>query len=152
VFEKENKFQSPGRHCRPSQASTAAPHVFLLFSAADCLCGMYQSGLLSGARYADVFNDYLDLLNGLAFAKSMVKWKLHSCASVSNYALWEDHMHQGLHRCDTYERLDSSTCLTLVVRRVYEEIYNWWNAEMCEKGINSATWYDFQKFLRACIL
>jgi hypothetical protein len=111
----------------------------------------YGKRCVSGARSGDVFNDYLDILNGVAFAETTVKWRLHNFASVSEYELWENHMLQGFHRCDTYECMNGSTRLALTVRRVDGEVANLWNKEMGVKGITSATWYDFQKFIHACL-
>jgi hypothetical protein len=71
---------------------------------------------------------------------------------VSDYELWERHIHQGLQRCGTYELLDGSTRLALVVRRVDDDIHNWWNKEMHVKGIISATWFDLLEFLRVCFV
>ncbi|KAK1697900.1 hypothetical protein QYE76_014597 [Lolium multiflorum] len=51
---------------------------------------------VSGKRSGDVFNDYIDILDGVSFAETRVKWKLHHDASVSDYELWESHIHQGL--------------------------------------------------------
>jgi hypothetical protein len=107
---------------------------------------------VSGKRSRDVFNDFLDILADVSFIEDKVKWKLHHYASVSDYELWESHIHQGLQRCGIYEFLDGSTRLALVVRRVDEEIHNWWNKEMRVKGIMAATWFDFREFLRACFV
>jgi hypothetical protein len=35
---------------------------------------------------------------------------------------------------------------------VDEELARWWDEEKCPKDITDATWYDFNTFLRACIL
>jgi hypothetical protein len=43
----------------------------------------YGKRCVSGARSGDVFNDYLDMLDGVALDESMVKWRLHNFASVS---------------------------------------------------------------------
>jgi hypothetical protein len=59
----------------------------------------YGKRCVSGKRSGDVFNDFLDILDGVSFAETTVKWKLHNYASVSDYELWESHIHQGLQRC-----------------------------------------------------
>ncbi|KAK1697899.1 hypothetical protein QYE76_014596 [Lolium multiflorum] len=67
---------------------------------------------VSGKRSGDVFNDYIDILDGVSFAETRVKWKLHHDASVSDYELWESHIHQGLQRRKHREKraLEAEIC------------------------------------------
>ena len=112
----------------------------------------YGKRCKSGTRSGDVFNDYLDFLNGVAWDDSSIKWRLDYLAPYTDYEFWEHHMKEGFYRCDTYERLDQSTRLVLALRRVDEEVTRWWNEEMYGKDITYATWRNFIQFLRACFL
>src|SRR3954466_3177533 len=103
---------------------------------------------VSGKRSGDVYNDYLDILDGVVCDDSQIRWKLVHKATYDEYELWERHMQDGFYRCDTYEYLDNPTRVLLALRRVDEEIARWWDKEMCEKDIIDATWKDFNNFLR----
>ena len=110
----------------------------------------YGKRCLSGEQSGDIFNDYLDILYGVACHE--IKWRLHYFSTDAEYASWEHLMLQGFYRCNTYEHLDDSTRLVLTLRRVDEEVARWWDEEMCEKDIIDATWYDFSNFLRGCFV
>ena len=68
----------------------------------------YGTRCLSGKRSGDVFNDYLDILHGVACDASTLKWRLSYLATFAEYELWEHHMEEGFFRCDTYEYADDT--------------------------------------------
>ena len=45
----------------------------------------YGKRCVSGERSGDVFNDYLDILNGVTFADSSIKWRLNNLATFVEY-------------------------------------------------------------------
>ena len=77
----------------------------------------YGKRCQSGKKSGDVFNDYLDILNGVASDESEIKWRLPYFATAEDYESWERLMLQGFHRCDTYDQLDDDMRLHLAVRR-----------------------------------
>jgi hypothetical protein len=112
----------------------------------------YGKRCASRKRSGDVYNDYLDILNGVVCDDSQIRWRLVHMATYAEYELWERHMQDGFHRCDTYEYLDNSTRVLLALRREDEEIARWWTIEMCEKGIIDVTWKDFNNFVCGCFM
>jgi hypothetical protein len=97
----------------------------------------------------DIFNDYLDLLDGvLAYDESEINWQLNNDATAEEFESWECHMLQGFYRCATYDHnMADSTCLALAVRCVDIKLHNWWQKALWEKSITSTTWANFRKFL-----
>ena len=112
----------------------------------------YGKKCQSGKRSGDVFNDYLDFLNGVAWDDSSIKWRLDYLAPYTDYEFWENHMQEGFYRCNTYKRVDPSTRLVLALRRVDTEVTRWWNEEMYGKDSTYATWRHFTHFLRGCFM
>jgi hypothetical protein len=107
----------------------------------------------SGKKSSDIFNDYLDLLDGVACAEYELNWQLNNDATAEEFESWEHHMLQGFYRCATYDHnLDNSTRLALAVRRVDGKLYSWWHKAMWEKCITSAAWANFRKFIRECLI
>jgi len=105
-----------------------------------------------GKRSSDVYNDYLDILDGVVCDSPQIKWKLVHMATYDEYESWERHMQDGFYRCNTYGYLDNPTCVLLALRRVDKEIARWWDKEMCDKDIIDTTWKDFNNFLRGCFI
>jgi hypothetical protein len=102
----------------------------------------------SGKKSSDIFNDYFDLLNGVACAEEKLYWQLNNYATAKEFESWERHTLQDFYRCATYDRnLDDSTCLALAVQRVDIKLPNWWHKAIREKRITSATWVNFRKKL-----
>ena len=101
----------------------------------------------SGKRSGDVFNDYLDLLHGVACDESSIQWTLSYLVTFIEYELWQRHMEEGFSRCDTYEFADDNTCLVLALRRMNEEVTRWWTEELSGRDdIPYATWHDLKFF------
>ena len=103
----------------------------------------------SGERSGDVFNDYLDKLNGVISDDSMVTWKLDHVATLTDYESWESIMLQGFRRCNTWKYVDHPTRVFLTLRRVDKEIARLWTKERHGKYGTYGLWHDFTKFLRA---
>jgi hypothetical protein len=100
----------------------------------------YGERCRSGKKSGDIFNDYLDLLDGVACTEDDLNWQLHHNATAAEFESWERHMLQGLYRCDTYSHnMADSTCLILADRRVDIKLHNWWQKALWEKRITSAT-------------
>jgi hypothetical protein len=108
----------------------------------------------SGKKSSDIFNDYLDLLDGvLAYDEYEINWQLTNDATAEEFESWEHHMLQGFYRCATYDQnMNDSTRLALADRRVDDKLYSWWHKALWEKSITSATWANFRKFLRECFI
>jgi hypothetical protein len=104
----------------------------------------------SGKKSSDIFNDYLNLLDGvLAYDESKINWQLINDATAEEFESWERHMLQGFYRCATYDHnMNDSTHLALSDRHVDDKLYSWWHKALREKSITSATWANFRKFLR----
>jgi hypothetical protein len=104
----------------------------------------------SGKKSSDIFNDYLDLLDGvLAYDEYEINWQLTNDATAEEFESWERHMLQGFYRCATYDHnMNDSTCLALADRCVDDRLYSWWHKALREKSITSATLANFRKFLR----
>jgi hypothetical protein len=77
----------------------------------DC----YGSKCRSGKKSSDIFNDYLDLLDGvLAYDEYEINWQLTSDALAKEFESWERHLLQGFYRCATYDHnMNDSTRLAL---------------------------------------
>ena len=58
----------------------------------------YGKRCQSGKKSGDVFNDYLDILNGVACDDSSIKWRLDNLATYAEYELWKHHMREGFYR------------------------------------------------------
>jgi hypothetical protein len=91
------------------------------------LTDYYDQRCRSSKRSSDIFNDYLDLLDGvLPYDDSEINWQLNNDATTEEFESWERHMLQGFYRCATYDHhMDDSTCLALAVRRVDLKLHNW---------------------------
>jgi hypothetical protein len=88
----------------------------------------------SGRKLGDIFNDYLDLLDGVACAEDELNWQLNHNATAAEFESWERHMLQGLYRCATYSHnMDDSTRLILADRCVDIKLHNWWQKALWEK-------------------
>ena len=108
----------------------------------------YGKRCFSGEKSSDVFNDYLDILHGVACDESTLTWSLNYLSTDVEFQSWENHMLQGFSRCDKCEFTNESTRMFLALRRVDEVVARWWDEEMCDKDIIDATWYDLDNFLR----
>jgi hypothetical protein len=88
----------------------------------------YGQRCRSGKKSSDIFNDYLNLLDGvLAHDESEINWQLTNNATAEEFESWERHMLEGFYRCATYDHnMDDSTCLALADRRVDIKLHNWW--------------------------
>jgi hypothetical protein len=108
----------------------------------------------SGKKSSDIFNDYLDLLDGvLAYDEYEINWQLTNDATAKEFESWERHMLQGFYRCATYDHnMNDSIRLALADLRVDDKLYSWWHKALREKSITSATWANFRKFLRECFI
>jgi hypothetical protein len=62
-------------------------------------------------KSSDVYNDYIDLLNGVVC--DPIKWRLNHLAIYVEYEWWELHMTDNFARCHTYEYLEDSSCAVL---------------------------------------
>jgi hypothetical protein len=102
-----------------------------------------------GKKSSNIFNDYLDLLDGvLAYDEYGINWQLTNDATAEEFESWEHHMLQGFYRCATYDQnMNDSICLALADRRADDRLYSWWHKALREKSITSATWANFRKFL-----
>jgi hypothetical protein len=69
----------------------------------------------SGKKSSDIFNDYLDLLDGvLTYDAYEINWQLTNDATAEEFESWAHHMLQGFYRCATYDQnMNDSTRLTL---------------------------------------
>jgi hypothetical protein len=60
------------------------------------LSDYYGQRYRSGKKTSDIFNDYIDLLDGvLAYDDSEVNWQLNNDATAEEFESWECHMLQG---------------------------------------------------------
>jgi hypothetical protein len=108
----------------------------------------YDERCRSGRKSGDIFNDYLDLLDGVACAEDDLNWQLNHNAAAAEFESWERHMLQGLYRCATYSHnMADSTRLILADQCVDIKLHNWWQKALWEKRFTSATWANFRKFL-----
>jgi hypothetical protein len=58
----------------------------------------YGQRCRSGKKYSDIFNDYLDLLDGvLAYDESEINWQLTNNAIAEEFESWERHMPEGFY-------------------------------------------------------
>ena len=95
-----------------------------------------------------VFNDYLDLMNGVERHASELSWRLHRLATVEEYQDWETHMEQGFHRCRKYNgKFSGYYAYVLAHRRVDKELDSWWSEAVAREGF-SHTWEDYKVSLR----
>jgi hypothetical protein len=46
----------------------------------------------SDKKSSNIFNDYLDLLDGVACAEDELNWQLNNCAIAEEFESWERHM------------------------------------------------------------
>jgi hypothetical protein len=108
----------------------------------------------SGKKSSDIFNDYLDLMDGvLAYDEYEINSQLTNDATAEEFESWERHMLQGFSRCATYDHnMNDSTRLALTDRCVDDRLYSWWHKALREKSITSATFTNFRKFLRECFI
>jgi hypothetical protein len=108
----------------------------------------------SGKKSSDIFNDFLDLLDGvLTYDEYKINWHLTYDATAEEFESWEHQMLQGFYRCATYDHnMTDSTRLALADRRMDDRLYSWWHKALQEKSITSATWANFRKFLRECFI
>jgi hypothetical protein len=73
-----------------------------------------------GENSSDVYNDYIDLLNGVVC--DAIKWRLNHLATYVEYECWEFHMKDNFARCHTYEYLEDASCVVLGLQCVDEEL------------------------------
>jgi hypothetical protein len=43
----------------------------------------------------DIYSDYLEILVGLRYDATKIKWRLNSAAKFAEYESWESHMERG---------------------------------------------------------
>ena len=111
----------------------------------------YGKRCQSGKKSGDIFNDYLDLTKGVAYA-TKITWRLSNFATSEEYQSWEFQMQQGFNRCRSYDsEFDDYYGFLLAHRRVDVEVGRWWSA-VVESSRVSATWEDFKIFLRDCFM
>jgi hypothetical protein len=69
----------------------------------------------SGKKSSDIFNDYLDLLDGvLAYGEYEINWQLTNDATAEEFESCERHMLQGFSKYATYDHnMNDSTHLAL---------------------------------------
>jgi hypothetical protein len=104
-------------------------------------------------KSSDIFNDYLDLLEGVACTEDEINWQLNHNATAAKFESWERHMLQGLYRCATYDHnMDDYTRLVLADRCVDIKLHNRWQKALWEKSITFATWANFRNFLQECFI
>jgi len=109
----------------PPTSDNSAPIFFcsvvMLGSMPSCQGDFFGKRCTSGKRSGDVYNDYLDILNGVVCDDSQIRWRLVHMVTYDEYESWERHMQDGFYRCDTYEYSDNPTRMRLALRRVDEE-------------------------------
>jgi hypothetical protein len=52
----------------------------------------YGQRCRSGKKSSDIFNDYFDLLDGVACDESELNWQLNNDAITEEFESWERHM------------------------------------------------------------
>jgi hypothetical protein len=103
----------------------------------------------------DIYSDYLEILVGLRYDATKIKWRLDSAAKFIEYESWESHMEHGFAQ---YRARDSKfggyTEFVLAHRRVDAQVVTWWRDERYVKGITLGTsnWKDLKQFLRTRFL
>jgi hypothetical protein len=101
-----------------------------------------------GKKSCAVFNDYLDIMNGVERQASELSWYLHRLATVEKYQDWERNMRLGFNRCRKYNgKFSGYDAYVLPHRRVDEELDRWW-CDAVERGEFACIWEDFKTFLR----
>ena len=79
-----------------------------------------------GKKSSAVFNDYLDILNGVERQASELRWYLQSLATVEEYQNWERNMRLGFTRCRKYNgEFSGYDAYILAHQRVDEELDNY---------------------------
>ena len=87
-----------------------------------------------------VFNDYLDIMNGVERPAYKLSWYLHSLATVEENQDWERNMRLGFNRCRKYNaKFGGYYAYLLAQRRVDDELNNWW-CDAVERGEFAYTW------------
>jgi hypothetical protein len=96
-------------------ASQFSGHHFAVAQIDSFLGDYYGYRCHSGKKSSDIFNDYLDLLDGvLAYDESEINWQLANDATAKEFESWERLMLQGFYRCATYNHnMNNCTCLAL---------------------------------------
>jgi hypothetical protein len=52
----------------------------------------YSQRCCSDKKSSDIFNDYLDLLDGITCAEDELNWELNNYAIAEEFESWERHM------------------------------------------------------------
>jgi hypothetical protein len=99
----------------------------------------------------DVYHDYVNMVGGLQFDATTIKWRLDSATTFTEYESWESYMVHGFAQC---HKLDSAFGghieYVIAYRRVDTKMSSWCHEERSAKGITSETscWEDFKQFMR----
>jgi hypothetical protein len=88
----------------------------------------------------DIYSDYLEILVGLRYDATKIKWRLDSAAKFAEYQSWESHMERGFAQCHARDsKFGGPTEFLLAHRRVDAQVVTWWREERCAKGITLGT-------------
>jgi hypothetical protein len=67
----------------------------------------------------DIYSDYLEILVGLRYDATKIKWRLDSAATFAEYESWESHMERGFAQCHARDSMFGGyTEFVLAHRRV----------------------------------
>jgi hypothetical protein len=78
----------------------------------------------------DIYSDYLEILVGLRYDATKIKWRLDSAAKFTEYESWESHMERGFAQCRARDsKFGGYTEFVLAYRRVDTQVVTWWHEE-----------------------
>jgi hypothetical protein len=103
----------------------------------------------------DIYIDYLEILVGLRYDATKIKWRLDSAAKFTEYESWESHMERGFAQCHAHDsKFGGPTEFLLAHWHVDAQVVTWWREEWCAKGITLGTSNreDLKQFLRTQFL
>lgn len=103
----------------------------------------------------DVYQDYVDIVIGLTYDATTIKWRLKSSATSAEYQTWESDMELGFARCRTLDyRFGGRTEYIIAHRCVDVKVARWWEDARYVYGVIGKTfhWEDFKHFLRSMFL
>jgi hypothetical protein len=99
----------------------------------------------------NIYSEYLEILVGLRYDTTKIKWSLDSAAKFAEYESWESHMERGFAQCHAHDsKFVGHTEFLFAHRRVDAQVVTWWREERCTKGITLGTssWEVLKQFLR----
>jgi hypothetical protein len=74
----------------------------------------------------DIYSDYLEILVGLRYDATKIKWSLYSAATFAEYESWEPHVERGFAQCRARDsKFGGYTEFLLAHQRVNTQVVTW---------------------------